>query len=171
MHDIVRNTAAALAASAVLACAAGHAETRTLVSQANAVGPCQAALPAFEGLIRKRPAALVNEGTATAFVTCSPDTFQGMPSGGDRYGVLFRSYGAAPLAINCTAVFADGAGNAGWSLTKSVTLAANATAQLWWTAIDNVPEGNHMSFSTSCALPPGAAITTVFRNQLLDVGD
>ena len=157
-------------AAGLLAAAAVHADTRTLVSQANAVGPCQAALPSFEGLVRKRPAALVNEGAANAFVTCSPDTFQGMPSGGDHYGLLFRNYNADAITITCTAVFADGAGNPGWSMPKSVTLAANSTAQLWWNAIDNVPVGNNMSFNTSCALPPGGAITTVFRNQLLDVG-
>lgn len=165
-----RSVAAAVAATGLLAAVAGHAATRTLVFQANASGPCQAALPAFEGLIRKRPAALQNEGDNVAFITCSPDTLQNLPSEGDRYGMLFRNLTAAPVTVNCTAVFADGAGNAAWSLVKSVAIAANATNQVWWSGVDNVPENNLMTFNTSCALPPGVGITTLLRIQSLDVG-
>ena len=35
---------------------------------------CQSALPVFDGNIRKRPAAVANEGTATAFVTCDSES-------------------------------------------------------------------------------------------------
>jgi len=41
------------------------------LSMANAVGRCQGALPNYEGAIRKRPLAVQNEGTGSAFVTCA----------------------------------------------------------------------------------------------------
>lgn len=60
-----------LAAAIVAAPAAVEAAPIERTLYVNASAHCQAALPVFDGLIRKRPLAVVNEGQAGAFVTCA----------------------------------------------------------------------------------------------------
>ncbi|HST45355.1 MAG TPA: hypothetical protein VLK29_09045, partial [Luteimonas sp.] len=61
-----------LVACTTLLLAASVAQTaRAEEYRQNATGLCQAALPAYDGLIRKRPVAIRNEGDAAAFVSCS----------------------------------------------------------------------------------------------------
>ena len=67
-----------VAVATLLAAAEAHSVDRELAFQQNGAGACQAALPAYEGLIRKRPMAIQNEGVSTAFVTCAPVTLQGV---------------------------------------------------------------------------------------------
>lgn len=47
------------------------AETLRRFMTQNPTAICQAALPVYDGQIRKRPKAVQNEGTTPAFVTCS----------------------------------------------------------------------------------------------------
>ena len=145
-------------------------QTRDLAFQSNATGVCQAALPAFEGLVRKRPMAVQNEGTSTAFVTCSPVSLQGEQSATGGHGIWLVNNNASAVTVNCTAVSGARDGVADLSLTRSVTIAANDDSFIYWTPADGFDATNFDSFSTSCALAPGVGITTVYTNQILDVG-
>lgn len=63
-----------LAIASVVACASignlAEAASISRNSYTQASGACQGALPSYEGSFRKRPLAVANEGTASAFVTC-----------------------------------------------------------------------------------------------------
>lgn len=129
--------------------------TRTFVT--NPAGVCQGALPAFETAIRKRPLAIVNEGTSNAFVTCS-FTSQGNIVGLEMW---FRSTTEASSAVTCTAVSSyDTAPNNAF-VTKTIELSASGEQDfLEWTPADF---GGTTTFpssliNVSCALPAGAAI-------------
>ncbi len=71
INSVFSATALVLAIGASFASFDAQAVTQNRRFQANATSYCQAALPAFEGAIRKRPLAVQNEGTTNAFVTCS----------------------------------------------------------------------------------------------------
>ncbi len=125
----------------------------------NAVTFCQAALPAYEGLIRKRPLAVQNEGTATAFVTCGfvNDIYS---SGTRRVFANFLNNDLAAQQVTCTLV----TGVAGFTnayITKSITIPANTPGgqSLSW---DNVVDNGGAYFSRwvalSCSLPVGTGI-------------
>ena len=76
-----RMSSSALAATAALLVAGGLSTASAqsnyvyLDQQSSGAGICAAALPAFEGLVRKRPRAIQNEGAGTAFVSCAPPQF------------------------------------------------------------------------------------------------
>src|SRR5690606_41548022 len=100
------------------------AATQNHWMQANGSGVCQAALPNFEGQIRKRPLAIQNEGTATAFVTCSPTSLQFAEASSGGHGVFFKNDSDAGVTIGCTGVM----GASDWSTDSSppsVTSGAN----------------------------------------------
>ena len=62
------NRFAVTACTIVIAAAALHATPARASHWSNAVDTCQGSLPSFEGALRKRPLAIVNEGTSNAFV-------------------------------------------------------------------------------------------------------
>ena len=68
---------------------------------------CQPALPAFDGNIRKRPLAMMNEGTSNAFVTCAfGGVFNGVPSQ-KTLSVGFTNITDSEITVNCTLVDAQ----------------------------------------------------------------
>ncbi len=119
-----------------------------------ATGSCQAALPNFEGSIRKRPLALQNEGTGTAFVTCSPQQFLDLFDETFGTRLLFSNTGTAPVSVTCTAVVGSGATATYTPLT--VEIAAGGTGAL---DFDNSTAFTYGSFS--CGLPQNAGITRI----------
>lgn len=140
--------------------------------QANGSGVCQAALPSYEGQIRKRPLAIQNEGTAPAFVTCSPASLQFVAMASLGHGIYLANASASEVTVNCTAVM----GASTWSseyAPKSVTLSAGSGQMLYWTAADFPTNGpsNRTTFNTSCQLAPGVGIRTIYVNQDFDIGD
>src|SRR5690606_38287655 len=86
---------------------AGGGGTFYLDQRSSGSGVCAAARPAFEGRVRKRPLALQNEGTATAFVSCAPPQFTGI-AGDPELGlqIMLVNLGDAPATVNCTGVTA-----------------------------------------------------------------
>ena len=60
-----------LVASLALAATLSVPDARAGSTVQNAVGNCNGALPGFEGALRKRPLAIANEGTSSAFVSCT----------------------------------------------------------------------------------------------------
>jgi hypothetical protein len=139
--------------------------------QTNGAGVCQAALPSFEGLLRKRPMAIQNEGSATAFVTCSPTTMQSMwTSEIHGHGVHLINRNSAAVLIACSAVIGSQDGVADETVTKAVQIPANAAGAIYWGDGD-IPAQNGESFNATCGLPPGTGIATVLVHQLLNVGE
>lgn len=168
MSSSVRNPACLLA-MAVLVAANASALDRRLVFQSNAAGVCQAALPAFEGLIRKRPMAIQNEGGSAAFVTCSPVTLQHANTVAG-HGIYLVNNTSAVVTINCSAVIGARTGIAELTIPRSRIVQANDSSSIYWTIGDFDPD-NSVSFNTTCALPPGTGISTLYTSQNLDVGN
>lgn len=153
-----------LALAGMLAPASAEAAPSPRAFRANPTAICQGALPAFETAIRKRPLAIQNEGTSSAFITCSFIS-QGSPvsstTNPTAVQVFFNNVSGVETTISCTGVsgYATGANQ---YLVKSVdTPASGSQGQITWTAGDfagapaQFPSG---IFSISCSLPPGGAI-------------
>lgn len=128
----------------------------------NATGSCQAALPAFEGQIRKRPLAVQNEGTASAFVTCS---FMGTNQtiGGGISGVELAAANRtnSDIVLTCTMI-AGTVSDFALFFPKTITLPANSTFSVvrWTASDDNGGSAFGPVTNVSCNLPVGAGLVT-----------
>lgn len=123
---------------------------------------CQAALPAYDGNIRKRPLAIQNEGTDSAFVTCALKGAFAAAAINTRITVRVINGTTTPKTMACTLV--DGrnmALNAPVLRALSTVLAANGSAELVWTSAAN--GGNYIYPAMSCNLPPGTGIRSTSR--------
>lgn len=123
----------------------------------NATGFCQAALPAFEGNIRKRPTAIANEGTSNAFVSCSLPGESAVP----MTSVLLRIYnrGAADANVTCSMVSTSQPG--GMVIPKTLTIPAAGNEYIEWLPTDIGPEEVSMgALNFSCNLVPGMEINS-----------
>lgn len=136
----------------------------TVAPFAAAVDRCQPALPTFDGNIRKRPKAVQNEGTTTAFVTCgfTGDAFAS-GANGIYYATLFlvnNTPGA--IEINCTLVPGSYATVVGGFLPKTRVIPAGDTgALIEWSSSSYANGRFGANAAVSCALPPGAGIGEV----------
>lgn len=131
--------------------AAPHSEV------ANATGPCNGALPAYEGALRKRPLGLVNEGDRNAFVSCSLQSDSGENPGFDLVVFYFVNRNASSAVVDCTMV-SGGAVEVGFEPTyhpKTLGIPANAAGTMLWEAADYDLPTFHYSINASCNLPPG----------------
>lgn len=122
----------------------------------NPAGICQAALPAFEGQIRKRPLAIQNEGSSNAFVTCA------FTSQAEATSVIMYFAGVDNVAreITCTGVTGFNKG-LNQFVTKTIALPASVSSSMTWSPADfsggssTFPDAR---FSVSCNLTPGVGI-------------
>jgi hypothetical protein len=161
--------ATAIAAAGVTTTA--DAVDRDMWLQANGAGICQAALPNYEGQIRKRPLAIQNEGSSPAFVTCSPTSLQFAASSEFGHGVYLQNRSDSPVTVSCTGVMGASDWPAEYSA-KSVEIGPESTGSIYWASSDfpsNLAD-NSTTFNLSCALLPGTGILTVYVNQTVDVG-
>ena len=130
---------------------------------ANASGRCQAALPAFEGAIRKRPLALQNEGTSSAFVTCSfvaEGSNYTIPA---SFTIWAANSGTAAATLSCTAVVGYNTGDVSY-VAKTVTLQPTGVqGQIFWGPTE-YPDGLETGapISLSCNLPVGVGINDTY---------
>lgn len=154
-----------LIAIAALSTANAIAATSEQAPGAHATAFCQSALPAFEGLIRKRPLALQNEGTATAFVTCS------VPSDLNArellsLSIVFVNNTGGSVSISCTLV-SGALGNVVY-IPKATTGAGEYMANIWSPSDIG---GNALSAlsSFSCALPPGTGVHYLSALQIVEI--
>ncbi len=138
-------------------------------SAANAAARCNGALPSFEGNLRKRPLAVNNEGTSTAFVTCAfeIDDEQAI-NGADYYGAYFINKGTAAANVTCTGVSGIETGAGGATVvykSKSVLVPPNGTAQapLFF---DSLTDYGGLAIypltAISCQIPPGVGINDTY---------
>lgn len=125
------------------------------------VGNCQAALPTYEGNIRKRPLAITNEGTGPAFVTCALTTEE-VSLNVQSFATRISNLSAAPATITCTAVVGDELEGADY-IAKSATLAPESTGTLTWNTADNGGLLFAKSVAISCNLPPWTGLN---RNRI-----
>jgi hypothetical protein len=114
--------------------------------------------------------AIQNEGGATAFITCSPVTLQGVQSVDFGHGLYIAHSNASQVTVNCTGVQGARSGAADLAVPKSVTINANSNASIYWTGADGFDPLAFHGFNTSCSIAPGVGITTVYVNQVLDIG-
>ncbi len=153
-------------AIAVSTLAPAHAATASRTFATNPAGICQAALPVFDGVIRKRPKAVANEGTSSAFITCawtsqgSDTTATGeSPVNPTQLRIYFSSIDGAQRGVSCTAVLGY-QGQTLPSVTRGVGLQGSQTSELIFTPqnfgfVSTFPSA---MISVSCSLPPNVAI-------------
>lgn len=136
---------------------------------ANASGPaarCQSALPVFDGVIRKRPLAVQNEGTTNSFITCSFEVDAGNAIG--NAPVLLDTYFAStagPISVTCTAVSGFNTGtNEFVSQTIEIDPADpdNPQGNGFWTDTDFDAGLGSGLVSISCNIPPGVGINDTY---------
>ena len=97
-------TTAALCAAGIAEAGSGHAVLLPRSFVQNATGACQAALPYYEGTIRKRPLAIQNEGDASAFVNCSLVGTERGSGGLQEAQIVVTNMSDAPLEVSCTLI-------------------------------------------------------------------
>lgn len=129
----------------------------------NGAGACQGALPNYEASLRKRPTAIVNEGSANVFVSCSiaQDWFG---NSAIVYGLIVNNNGAADVNVTCT--LAAGLKLNGQFtptlLPKTFPVVAGGFAEIQWSAEDNGDEPLPASGNWSCNIPAGTEIGAVY---------
>lgn len=127
----------------------------------NAGATCLPALQRFDGDVRKRPLAVVNEGADATFVTCNytvDEEAYDSKGGVERFDITAKNQGSAAAQATCTAVVGIDDGQARY-IAKSVTLQPGARAKLEWKAEDyGLQAGWEGPVSMSCLLLPQMAL-------------
>lgn len=162
----MRHHPAALAAALSVAASAGTAFAGVLGGGENLVNAsaiCQPALPAFEGVFRKRPLALQNEGASSGFVSCSmlaPSGYGGNAGtlGGSIYAI---NNTATAKTVDCTFVV-GAAGKTPLYVTASVALAANGKDYVRVDAEKGTAFSAYDTINASCSLPPGTGLAETY---------
>ncbi|MGH8032100.1 MAG: hypothetical protein ACREO8_06975 [Luteimonas sp.] len=147
-----------LVAAAVLCASMSEARAVDVLSTfaTNAVGNCQGALPVYEALIRKRPLAIVNEGTQNAFVICA-FTSEQLSLGITAYGTRLTNTSAIPQTVTCTGVTGE-EGSAQYFV-KAVGLPPGESRRIEFSfLLDNLGILFDSRLSLSCRLPPGVGL-------------
>lgn len=163
-------TAVALLAAASYA-GEVRAVERLMIDFANAPSICQGALPNFDGVLRKRPLAVQNEGVGDAFVSCawSTETFP------VRLHVQAGAIGGQAASLSCTLVSGT-QGNAFVRVaTKSIDLPADGAQQeLTWRPEDfGQPAGSEFPdafLALTCKLPPATNLGATYLVYKREIG-
>lgn len=167
---LVRSAVATITISTLLVAFSPIASAVTLDRQPlrTATGACNGALPAYEGALRKRPLAVSNEGTTSAFVSCStPGDELGLPN--DAVGLYFTNNGSTAATVNCT--FVDGVKFYGVAYRpKSVELAAGQYAPIIWLPSEYTLTTFSRWANFNCTLPAGVEINEVITRNEENVG-
>lgn len=151
MKPVIATTVALFAAVLGVA-ASGDASAE--ITRQNATGICQGALPAFDTQIRKRPLAVRNEGSQTAFVSCSLAGTDGEVH--RSVELVFTNATAAEAQINCTIVSGRTVGPAPQYYPQSVSVPAGTVRGILHTFNRSVDPANMIN--ASCQLPPGTSL-------------
>lgn len=151
----------------------GDADAITRQDIQNATGNCQAALPVFDGQIRKRPLALGNEGDAPAFVTCSLMGDYSAPDNSMLVLAVVRNFGAKASTIHCTLVAGRELNGAPPPLyiPKSQEVSSGSEHVFNWNpANDNGGAPIRGPLNLSCLLPPETVINLTLRAYDENIG-
>lgn len=153
--------------AATLACNAATAATIPMNETTMAVADCQSALPVFDGVIRKRPLAVQNEGDSNSFITCGMRGVTNVGSRNTTVQLHFVNNGATARSVSCTMVgglsgFADPIYRTGGSYIQPGNIGTIAWLEQ--------PDGFYFS-AISCALPPGMGIRSLHRSFRQEIGN
>lgn len=143
----------------------------------NASAHCQAALPAYDGMIRKRPLAVVNEDTRTAFVTCALPT----PGRIALLQVFASNKGATAVQLTCTAISGIEGEGSSYRVPRTVTLPATGerVQMFWWGTYYGgplaSPAGEPNFFigpylAVSCTLPASTSLNNFILTYSEEIG-
>lgn len=144
---------------------APQAHAIEVLEAGSATGICQAALPSFEGALRKRPTGILNQGPGNAFVSCAfaQNNYDDTPA--ERVGITLTNRTDTGMTITCTLV--DGQNNfiaiPPNLLTKSFAVPAHSSSEEQWSVTgDNGNQPFDRYLGLSCNLPAGAEIGTIW---------
>ena len=154
IHLVLAASCIACAVAAPVANAAPAMQQYT----AGAPAACRPALPAYDGAIRTRPTAMANEGTTTAFVSCSNWSMPFFQANYDTVVVL-KNNSSVAVNVTCTLVAGGDTGPAPTYSTKTVSLAAQATNGVGWGTLASPDLPGTLRYS--CGLPPGVELQRV----------
>jgi len=143
---------AAIAALCSLRAGPAHAEEVF----GNAVNYCQGSLPSFEGALRKRPLAIANQGTTTAFISCSVRAAQVSDSKPGHLYVYLSNHSETKKDMSCTMIQGN-VDTASAYFPKNLSAVPNTGGEIGW-ALDAAYD----LVNLNCALPPGVEIDYVY---------
>jgi hypothetical protein len=137
-----------------------------------AVEVCQASMPIHDGKIRKRPRAVQNEGTTTAFVTCGLEGRGGyrstVPNAKTVIVKLINEGSPTTQTVNCTAIDVM---NDSITATSSHLVPPHAPQIIEFASTQiNPATGWWLIPAVSCALPPGIGISMIGYGFVEDNG-
>lgn len=179
LTSVVSWSGLALAIGVGLLSVDAQAATSLRVYATNPAGICQSALPVFDGVIRKRPKAVQNEGDGAAFITCAFQS-QGPDAGSatdvrnpTQVRVYFVASDSVADTVTCTGV-AGYAGQPIPSVTKSVNVSSpSSSASIAWNPGDFTEGATVLPsslFAVSCSLNPGVGIVDSYVYFSEEVG-
>ncbi|MEP6633531.1 MAG: hypothetical protein ABJA62_04910 [Luteimonas sp.] len=173
-HSAAAFSTLALLIGASIASGDALAVDKTRIGYINATGACQSALPVFDGVIRKRPLGVQNEGpqgSADSFVNCSLPGQSGSQITKVTLDLATIPGGVIPNNIGCTGINGFYGGNAKY-VTKNVIANADGTAvTMQWTAADfNAASFPSDIFNIQCKMPRGTGIYVIATYYSEDVG-
>ncbi|MEO6365124.1 MAG: hypothetical protein ABIO38_03620 [Luteimonas sp.] len=152
---------AGLTAAMLASIATVQAANEVNTSSANAVARCQGALPNYESALRKRPLAVDNVSTASAFVTCAFEMRGDAGALAHQVDVWFGNNTASPQNITCNGV--QGYNGGSEARGKTTTVPANSQSVLTWTDAD-FTAGIDGLFSLSCLMPAGTGVNDTYAS-------
>lgn len=160
------------AIATALASLSAHAATIPREEVRMSADVCQPALPAFDASFRKRPLAMQNEGTSTAYITCAfGGGFNGIPSA-KTLTVGFTNITTTAKTVDCTLVDAHAGVQNPTYLPKSINVppaGAPVTLLIWSYTADN--GGVRFTYpAASCAVPPGIGVAVTNHTYDEEIG-
>lgn len=154
------------ALAAALACNAATAAEIERTELTMAVSACQSALPVFDGVVRKRPLAVQNEGDSSTFITCGLEGVFGALPHSTYIGISLQNNGSAPATASCTLVDAGSGFASPTYLPVSRTISPGTSSEVTW-----IPEDAAFIYpAISCNVPPGVGIKYLARRFREEIG-
>jgi hypothetical protein len=132
----------------------------------NAPAMCHPALLRFDSDVRKRPLAVVNEGTSAAFVTCSLPIDMANENGIESFYAVLRNMTGSPQTAKCTGVYGVDDGEAIY-VTRHATVQPGQRHRLELEAEDFGLERLHSRVGISCLLPAMVGVNEVGTEEKL----
>lgn len=128
----------------------------------NAAAACFPALPVYDGNVRKRPLAVVNEGQIPSYVTCGyiVDEYANKTDDGIEWfsQTIQNQQATGPRSVTCVAVVGVDNGSAGY-YPQTVSVGVGQRKTLTWDAeAYGKPNGWEGPVQMSCLLPVGTAL-------------
>ena len=133
-----------------------------------ASGACQGALPNYEGNFRKRPLAVVNEGSTAAFLTCGIDDAATDGTIGTNEVTLYvvNRTGAA-ADISCTMVDGYVDATTGFANYYPQTITASSTT---YSFLDWTGSYSPYSQAVSCNVPAAFEVNVIYGSYNDEIG-